>query len=371
MSNTLTIALASLGGVVLAGLVAHGAWQARKAGPKKAEPEAAPPHAARAEPRDPVMGDAPGAALDGSASVAPSPWPLPTGPGDLAAEPLEPSFRVPRRPTLRLDALIDSIAALRLEAPISGGVALPHLPPSRRAGGKPFLIEGLNTETGDWEAPLATQRYGEFQAGVQLANRTGALNEIEYSEFVQKVQAFADGIGAMPDFPDMLEAVAAARELDNFAGQHDAQLAARLRATAAAWSVGYILQHAGHHGFVPGVVPGRLVLPSADEGAPPILMLTFDSQAAFADDPNLAAVRDVTLSFDVPQTDASLKPFEAWHTSALALARDMGAEIVDDAGQPISEGGFAAIGTALEQLYGTLEARDLAAGTPAARRLFS
>ena len=371
MSSTLTIALASLGGVVLAGLVAHGAWQARKAGPKKAEAE--PEQPPRLEPRtDPAMGSGPepGDFRSGATAGLGAATPERPETGEPALQ-IEPSFRAPRRATLRIDALIDAIATLRVEAPIAGALALPHLPPSRRAGGKPFLIEGLNSETGEWEAPLATQRYGEFQAGVQMANRTGALNEIEYSEFVQKVQAFADAIGAMPDFPDMLEAVAAARELDGFAGEHDAQLAVRLRASHAAWSVGYIQQHAGRHGFVPGVVPGRLVLPSADEGAPPVLMLTFDSQAAFADDPNLAAVRDVTLSFDVPQTDASVQPFGTWQTSAEALARDMGADIVDDAGNPISAAGFAAIGGALDQLYGTLDARDLAAGTPAARRLFS
>ena len=51
MSGDLTVALAALGGVVLAGVVAHGAWQARKADPKKAA--AAEP---RPEPREPVMG---------------------------------------------------------------------------------------------------------------------------------------------------------------------------------------------------------------------------------------------------------------------------------------------------------------------------
>ncbi len=58
-----------------------------------------------------------------------------------------------------------------------------------------------------------------------MANRSGALNEIEYSEFIQKIQTFADAIGAEVDFPDMLEVVARARELDAFAGEHDAQLA--------------------------------------------------------------------------------------------------------------------------------------------------
>ena len=245
------------------------------------------------------------------------------------------------------------------------------MPTTRRAGGKPFLIEGLNSETGEWEFPSPSQRYGEFQAGVQLANRTGALNEIEYSEFVQKIQVFAEGIGAFAQFPDMLEAVAAARELDAFASQHDAQLAVHLHARAAAWSVGYIQQHAGRHGFVPGVVPGRLVLPSSEEGAPPVLTLTFDSQAALADDPNLSAVRDVTLSFDVPQTEPKAQPFASWRMSAQALATGMDASIVDDNGRPLSTEGFAAIGNELGQLYVALEGRDLAAGSAAARRLFS
>jgi hypothetical protein len=343
LTSSLTVALAALGGVVLAGVVAHGAWQARKAGPKRA---ASP--LPRGEAREPV----------------------------LASEPAEPSAaalepRIVRRASARLDALIDAIAPLALEAPISGEMVLMHLPPTRRAGSKPFLIEGLNAETGEWEAALPGQRYGEFQAGVQLANRTGALNEIEYSEFVQKVEAFAEAIGAMADFPDMLDVVARARELDAFAGEHDAQLAVHLQARSAAWSVGYIQQHAGRHGFVAGVVPGRLVLPSAEEGAPPVLTLTFDSQAAFADDPTRAAVRDVTLSFDVPQTDPSAEPFIAWQASAQALALGMDAGIVDDNGRPLSAEGFAAIGSELGQLYEKLEARDLAAGSAAARRLFS
>ncbi|HWH83441.1 MAG TPA: cell division protein FtsZ [Burkholderiaceae bacterium] len=355
MSNTLTIALACLGGVVLAGVIAHGTWQARRADPKRAEraPE-------RSEPREPVMdGLAPEASAAETAAT-------------LAAlhEPA-PERRPNRRAVPRLDALIDSIATLAVELPVAGAQALAHLPTTRRAGGKTFMIEGLNADSGEWESPAAEQRYGEFQAGVQLANRTGALNEIEYSEFVQKVQAFADAVGASADFPDMLEAVAAARELDQFASAHDAQLAVHLRARGAAWSVGYIQQHAGRQGFVAGVVPGRLVLPSADEGAPPVLTLTFDSQAALADDPNLAAVRDVTLHFDVPQTEAAADPFAAWRARAAALAADMDAAIVDDHGRALADESFAAIGRELGQLYAALEARELAAGSPAARRLFS
>jgi hypothetical protein len=278
---------------------------------------------------------------------------------------------VPPRRVVKLDALIDAIASMTLESPVTGEMVLGHLPPSRRAGTKPFLVEGENAATGDWEVPAAGQRYRAFQAGVQMANRSGALNEIEYSEFVQKLQGFADGVGAMVELPDMLDVVARARELDAFAGGHDAQLSLTLRANAAAWSVGFIQQCAQRHGFVPGVLPGRLVLPGAEEGAPPVLVLAFDPQAALADDPAAAALRQVQLSLDVPQTPEAAEPFPAWHQAARLLAADMEASMTDDAGRPITLQAFAGIGEDLKQLYQALEARDLAAGSQAARRLFS
>jgi hypothetical protein len=350
---SLTVALALFGAAVLAAMAGHAWWQARRAQPRRVV--AAKP----AEAREPVLGDA----GDEPALVAAAE----DEPVASAAAELRPA----RRLVPRLDALIDAIATLSVEVQISGEMALQHLPPTRRAGSKPFFIEGLNAVTRDWEPPTAGQRYGEFQAGVQLANRSGALNEIEYSEFVQKVQAFADAIGAMADFPDMLEAVARARELDQFAGDHDAQLAVHLRSRSVAWSVGFIQQHAARHGFVPGLVPGRLVLPGAEEGAPPVLTLAFDSQAALADDPNQSALRDVTLSFDVPQTDAAVEPFVAWQASAQALSLGMDAEVVDDNGHPLGAESFAVIGTELTRLYEELASRDLAAGSAAARRLFS
>jgi len=351
MSTTLTVALASLGGIVLAGVIAHGAWQARRAGPKRASPSVREEPSASA-PRD---SDASALADDEIAS------------DDAAASPRRTSKRLP----LQLDALIDACAPITIDAPIAGDVVLAHLPSKRHVGSKLVIVEGLDSETGAWEAPTVGRRYGELQAGVQLASRTGALNEIEYSEFVQRMQTFAEAIGASMDPPDMLDVMARARELDAFASQHDAQLAVHLHARGAAWSVGYIQQHARRHGFVPGVVAGRLVYPSTEEGAPPVLTLTYDSQAALADEPDRAAVRDVTLAFDVPQTDASVEPFKAWQAAAQALAVGMDAAIVDDDGRPLSGAGFEAIGAELGALYTALEARGLAAGTPSARRLFS
>ncbi len=352
MKFSLATALALLGAVVLLALALHGWWQTRRARPRQAPPSVLPP-VERVEP-----------SLD--AALAPD-----------AAQPaaeagLAPPLRTAlRRTNLRLDALIDAIVPLVLDAPISGEFALQHLPPTRRAGSKPFYVEGLDTETGQWEPPAPGRRYGELQAGVQMASRSGALNEIEYSEFVQKVQAFAEAVGASADAPDMLDVGARARELDALASPLDAQLTVTLRSNGPAWSVGFVQQVAARQGLVPGAVPGRLVLPAPEEGAPPILVLSVDPQAALAEDPQLAVVREATLTLDVPQTPAAAEPFPAWHLTGKKLADDLDATAMDDRGQPITLHAFAAIGQELDELYARLDALDLAAGSPAARRLFS
>jgi hypothetical protein len=346
---TLTTALALFGGVVLLALLVHGWWSTRRAAARQPLAGAAPADE-RIEP-----------ALDaGGASSADAP--------EAPLGPLAPRA-VPWR-ALRLDPLIDAIVPLVPEAPISGDAALAHLPPTRRAGSKPFYVEGLDTESEAWEPLAAGRRYCELQAGVQLASRSGPLNEIEYSEFVQKIEALGEAIGARAEPPDMLEVAARARELDALTGPLDATLTITLRANGVAWSVAYVQQVAARLGFVHGAVPGRFVLPAAEEGAPPLLVLAVDSQAALADDPAGSAVRECTLSLDVPQTPESAEPYPAFHRVATTLADDLDATPIDDQGQPVTLHAYDAIGKELQRLYRGLEQLDLAAGSAAARRLF-
>lgn len=402
--SSLQLWLAVLGGLVLVALIAHGAWLTRRQRVKRAEADWSP----AGERIEPSIGPAVDAKGKPVASGAPSEWDSDTpfsaldddatgpialppmggaygameGPGDGpafpigpmdATGPLEPALRVdpPRRVGPQVDALIDAIALLHLDSPVGGEGLMAHLPTTRRAGSKPLLVEGLNAASNHWEAPRAGATYKELQVAVQLANRSGALNQIEFSEFAQKVEGFAEGLQARIDLPDMLETVARAKELDAFASQHDAQLTLRLVARGAAWSPGYVQQHAQRHGFVAGALPGRLVQPGGEEGAPPVLSLQFDAQAALADDPNQSALRQLTLAFDVPQTPAEQQPFAAWCKAGQALAGSLDADLLDDNGQPLPPTAFEGIGQALDQLYEALAARELAAGSPAARRLFA
>ncbi len=386
MSN-LTVGLAVLGGLVLAGVVAHGAWTSRRNMPRVAQPDPQPdaalsggqsvhgvPHgfAERSEPQlHPDSVTPGGEASGGQAALLPDQGYAGFSHPNAFDSNLVP-LHVPVK-KLQLDALIDVIAPIALDTDIAGGIAVSALPPTRRAGSKPFAIEGLNAITQQWETPAAGQPYSAFQAGVQVANRTGALNEIEFSEFVVKTQGFADAVNGSPSFPDMRDEVARAREMDQFASSHDAQLSFTLRARSTAWSPGYVQQHAARQGLVAGVIPGRMVLAASEPGMPPVLHLGFDTQVALAamTDELPTALREITLSLDVPQVSRTEQPFMRLREVAVALAAGMDGLITDDHGQVIRVESLDAIGADLESLYDTLDAHDLAAGSAQARRLFS
>ena len=349
--STLQISLAVVGVFLLVIVLVHGVWTSRKNLPKQASHEA-----------NAVAGDA----AEAPGNNDPHERQEPVFDNSLEA------LTVLTLPEKKggLDALIDVIAPITVDAQVSGEAALAAMPATRRAGSKPFAVEGLSIETGEWEAPTTGQRYSAFQAGVQLANRTGALNQIEYSEFVMKAQAFADAVNGEPEFPEMLDEVARARELDQFASQHDAQLSFTLRAASIAWSPGYVQQNAARLGFVAGAIPGRMVLPGAHAQAP-ILGLSFDSQAAMAEDPEQTALRELTLSLDVPQVTRSEQPFARMCQAALALSSAMDGVIMDDNGSRIRAEAMEIINADLEKLYDTLDARELSAGSLLGRRLFS
>lgn len=342
--SQLQLGLLVSGGVLLLVMGFYNLWLARRNRPRQADPNGA--DSADQRGLEPTMD---GKAFDDAADFV---LPVPE-----------------KKPGM--DALIDVIAPIALEAPVSGDAVQAAMPSTRRVGSKPFAMEGLNASTERWEFAQAGQRYSQLQAGLQLANRSGALNDIEFSEFVIKTQTLCDALGGTPDFPDMRQEVARARELDQFASDHDAQLGFVLRARRAAWSPSYVQQIATRLGFVAGSMAGRMVLPGSVAGSAPILSLSFDTQAALADDPTQSALREVALSLDVPQVDRSEHAFARMRQAALSLATDMDGLVTDDNGVSLPAEAMDVIAAELERLYDTLDQRELSAGSPLARRLFS
>lgn len=394
MSN-LQITLAVLGVIIVLGVVIYNNWYSVSHAPRKASAqdeiadEAMPD--VRKEPKEPFFQSSPTGepALDNHHSKVPTAHSelkniapeldAAIQPEDRPFQPVEHgSSAAPQHEALgksevlpELDALVFSITQIQLDVPVSGDSAIAALPPTRRLGSKQLLIEGLNTQTKAWETPKTGSQYGEFQAGVQLANRLGALTEIEFSEFVHKAQAFADAIGGSPDFPDMLHEVARAREVDSFAAQNDAILSFVIVARRATWSPGYVRQMAAQYGFKHSVTPGRLTVPAANPANPPVLVLSYDPQAALANDLDHVPVHEIMLTLDVPTVERSENAFQRLRDAVEGLAESMDGVISDPDGRPLPAMTMDPIASDIDRLYEALDDRGLSAGSPAAQKLFS
>lgn len=273
--------------------------------------------------------------------------------------------------TSMVDPLIDVIVEITLDVPIQGKVAMLAMPVSRQVGSKQMHFEGYNQGAKSWEPFNPDEKYQQIQVALQLANRSGAVTEIEFSEFIRIVQNYADQVNGGFEAPDMLETVSRAKELDQFACDYDARINIHLVSNTSAWSPAYLQQQASGMGFVAGSQPGRMVIPAAQTGAPPVLALHYDAQTAMADDPNTSPITSLIVGFDVMQTSRQEEPFKTLYHVVTALSKNLEASIVDEAGVPLDAEAFTSIYKMLETLYDELERRGLDAGSGAARRLFS
>jgi len=346
-----------LGLALLVALLLYNVWSTRRQRPRRAQSADAPAAAPGAEPGsrlDPVLGQ-----LAQAQPVA-----------TAGAEGVPDLPKVVQAQQV-LDERIDAIALLHSDQLVSGDAVLAALPTSRRIDGKPFYVEAQNLQTQQWELPRAGERYQSLRAGIQLVNRAGALNEIGFSQFIQRLDALADSLQLRPEYPDMMQEVARARTLDQFALAHDAQLSFYVRARRAAWSPGYLTQHAARVGFVAGLLPGRLVLPASTAGAAAVLVLQYETQAALADDPEQAVLNQFSVALDVPHVARSERPYVRLRESVQQLAHSMEGLVCDGAGTPLQSDAMDQIGAELEALCEALQARELAPGSVLARRLFS
>jgi hypothetical protein len=406
--DELTLGLIGAGAVVVAGVVVYNAWQGAKV--RRRMPRPMPPDVAETLARQDHEEERPFiepvrqslhrevAHAAGAARVEPSfggAAPLDT-PADIQAEATAPNgfaqeavvesalsdeqaLReepiVPATTTLSatpphiVDRRIDCIVPIRLSTPLAGEKVILLAQRLRRAGNKPVYIEGTPEGGSGWELLQNGVRYEELRAAVQLANRSGALNELEFSEFVSGVQQFADALDAAPEFPDMLETVSMARELDAFAAQCDAQLSINVMSDGAPWSANYVQAVASQDGLLLSRDGTRFVKLDAKQS--PVFMLQFGDTNFLRDDLTYKGGQIIALVLDVPVADEDILPFRLMCDYAKSLSERIGARVVDEQRRPLPDAALLSIEKQLMTLYAKLEEAGIPAGSPATRRLFS
>jgi hypothetical protein len=296
-----------------------------------------------------------------------------------AAEPVAPA--VPTAPVAAarpavssgpppvIDERIDCIVELPLANVMAAERLIPLTVRMRRAGSKPVNVEGRADEHSPWELIRTGGRYHQLRMAVQLANRAGALNEVEFSEFSNLVQALADAVDALPELPDMMETVARGRELDSFAAQCDAQLSVNVLSDGAPWSANYVQAVATQDGLLLSRDGMRFV--KLDSRQNPVFMLQFGDTNFLRDDLTYKGGDLITMLLDVPVADEDLLPFRLMCDYARSIGQRIGGRVVDDQRRPLSDAALQNVDKQLLKLYERLEARGLPAGSPVTRRLFS
>ncbi|GIZ51181.1 cell division protein ZipA C-terminal FtsZ-binding domain-containing protein [Noviherbaspirillum aridicola] len=359
--------LLAVGGTIVVGVLGYNKWQEYKA--KKAVQRAfasehddvlmTPAHEVGAaeippeqERQEPVFDAGPPAAEDNPVAVADAP---------VAAQAAAPEPAPAVQEELPIDELIDCAIPLALEAPVRGERLLSKLQGLRHVGNKPVHFVGQR-EDGSWgEIGHGTLYYGLY-AGVQLANRAGALNEIEYSELISRLRQVADEIDAEPEVPDMKEVMGRARALHQFVAEYDAQLSVNVQGKGAPWAIGTLLGALERQGF--DLRPdGRLVMPDGEGG----VLFSLSTNVTLAAE----TTSRLTLLLDVPRVSPAHDGFGAMTACARMLAARLDGVVVDDGSQPLTDAALADIAQQVNDFYAQMEAAQVPAGSTRAQRLFS
>ncbi|MBC7452362.1 MAG: cell division protein [Massilia sp.] len=260
-----------------------------------------------------------------------------------------------------VDPLIDCLIPLALESAVRGDKILPVLHSLRHVGNKPIHYIGLHVN-GDWEPIAHGGVYTKLQVGVQMASRSTALNELEYSELVTRLRTVADNIGAEAEIPDMIEVMAEARTLHRFVAGHDAQLGVNLMSNGAPWAISTLIGALEKQGF--DVRPdGRYAMPDGDGG----VLFTLSTNVTLGAD----TTSHLTLLLDVPVVAPARDGFGRMVACARTLVARLDATIVDDSNAPLLDAALAEITGQVHAFYEEMEAADIPAGSMRALRLFS
>ena len=259
--------------------------------------------------------------------------------------------------TGRLDPHIDCIVQIRLPAPVAPERLVQAAAGLRRAGSKPVLVEADGGAAGWLGLRDARSPIDRLRVGLLLANRHGPLNAAEFGEFAEAVTRFSDAVHAVETrLPDMAPVLEHARQVDEFCAQLDTMIGVNVQATQPLTGAA-LAELAEALGLVPQL--GQRYVRLSDDNEVLYSMAAGDR------------AEQITFLLDVPRAPQSRQPWSDMVDCARRCARATEGVLVDDAQHPLTDAAVAAVARQLESHYKALDAAGLAAGSPAAVRVFN
>jgi hypothetical protein len=272
-------------------------------------------------------------------------------------------------PAAMSDSGIDFVATLEAQKAVGGDAVSAAIVDGPAGPGKAVSWDGYNPQTSGWEPLAAAGAYQRLRAAMQLADRKGAANEQDLSDFSAMAQSVAGAIGAECTLAERAAALARAQQLDTLCAEVDVQIGLNLVARSGSFKGTKIRAFAEANGFSLER-DGRFCC--RDEAGLELYALSNSEAPAFsAEGMKTIATRGLTLLFDVARAPGSLATFDRFVRFARAMAETLSAGIVDDNRRPLDDAALGRIRSQLQVLYASMEQQGIPAGSPLALRLFS
>ncbi|MCD0504091.1 cell division protein ZipA C-terminal FtsZ-binding domain-containing protein [Bordetella petrii] len=278
--------------------------------------------------------------------------PQASSPGADADDPDEP------------DPACEVVIEVNFSEPARGADLLPYLQGLRQVGRKPMRVFA-DTDRGRHRARIhASESYSALQLAVLLANRSGPLTAIEWSQAWARAQDLAERFEATIEGPDQQAVLERAAKLDDMCAALDTQVGLTLL-LGAPRAASEVVSVARELGFAPD---GPRLAWLADNG---VARFTLSRGDGGAFDAGASALDRVLLLLDVPCSPADPRAFGRMVDVGRDLASRLQAELVDDQGKPLVDGAETVIDERLQVLFGQLDQAGLPAGSPRAQRVFA
>ncbi len=285
------------------------------------------------------------------------------GLGTVAQQEVDPSLGPDDDPA-EVDPTTEVVIDISFSVPVPSDQLHSATQSMRRVGSKPVRLFA-EKEGGGHRARLRPgENYVSMQLAVLLANRSGPLSEIEWSELWTFAQGLAERFDGSMEGPELNEVVERARQLDAACAELDAMvgLALQLPGAVSVAEVGRALEEAGF------LRHGPQLAWMSDQGIPRFTALF---NGLLPGEVQSAGVDRIDLVLDLPNSPADDQAFSRMASVGRHLAVNLDAQLLDDQGRPVADGVDEAIDRQLYECYQRLEAAGFVAGDFRTSRLFS
>jgi FtsZ-interacting cell division protein ZipA len=269
-----------------------------------------------------------------------------------------------------LDEALDFVVAMEASEDVEGTALIDASVRTLSGFAKPVRIEGYEVLEARWEPLRHGARYSLMRAGLQLVDRRGAVAAEELTRFGAAAQQAAAAAGAVASVPDREEPLKVAEQLDRFCSEMDILIAVGVASVPGAGFAGTKLRALAESAGLALEEDGRFRRRD-DTGRVLYELASMEAIPFSAEGMRALSTIGITLEFDVPRAPGGIRTFEQFRDLARHLAQGLGGQLVDDNRKPLSAAAFDQIQTKVEAVHRAMDARGIAAGSPAALRLFS